>query len=88
MKLVFQREGVLYMEWRRIDYLEHCETKEQALQTAKSIFNMYNEHETTFYNDLHCTEYKDNEKNKQVRETAKRHLNELKKFIKWAIMSK
>jgi hypothetical protein len=58
-------------------------TKEELIYTAKTILNMYNEPETSFYNDLHC-DYKRNKYTtpEQVRTLAKKHISQLKAFIK------
>lgn len=69
------------MNWKSIEYLEDCETLESAIKTTKDILDMYNEPETTFYNDLYCNEFKDNEKNKQIRKSAKKHIKQLKDFV-------
>lgn len=70
------------MKFKTIEYLEDCETLQEAITTAKQILTMYDEPETTFYYSLHCDEFKDNKKNKQEISKAKKHITKLKNFIK------
>jgi len=58
------------------------ETLEETISTAKSILSMYNEGENNFSADLECNDYKDEERNKQVRANARKEITQLKNFIK------
>jgi len=75
-------------KWKKdssnIDYMEDVEhgTLEQSIKLAKSLLDIYNESGTTFNNDLYCDEFKDKEKNKQIRANTRKHITKLKNYIK------
>ena len=58
------------------------ETLEETLSFAKDILNMFNESGTSFYNNLHYDESKDQNINKQARSEARKEVTKLKNFIK------
>jgi len=68
-------------DWKKISYLEDCETIAEAIQTAKSCLQLYQEDGSTFYSDLHCDEFKNQEENLLTRKNARNHMAQLKRFI-------
>lgn len=56
------------------------ETKETLLFRAKSIFKMYNEDGNVYSDELNW--YGNTEKDKQIRLAARKHITQLKKYIK------